>query len=126
VNTANPISAQLLDSIRSSLVALAEIGGNRLLEFDPETLQGCRELRGLCIEVDVTDLDFRLYCHPGDWGIRLSSQAPAREVTLHVDAEVPGIDEATFLAQAEDAKENCPVSKVLAGAEITLNARLVT
>jgi osmotically inducible protein OsmC len=43
-------------------------------------------------------------------------------IELVVEASVPGIDEATFMEFAEGAKENCPVSRVLAGAEITLNA----
>ncbi|HYG89104.1 MAG TPA: OsmC family protein [Azospirillum sp.] len=46
-------------------------------------------------------------------------------IELDCEAEVPGIDEATFKQQAEGAKKNCPVSKALAGTEITLNARLV-
>jgi osmotically inducible protein OsmC len=37
---------------------------------------------------------------------------------------VPGIDEEQFQAAAEDAKENCPVSKALGGVEKTLEARL--
>jgi osmotically inducible protein OsmC len=35
---------------------------------------------------------------------------------------VPGIDETEFRKQAEAAKKNCPVSKALAGPEITLEA----
>ncbi len=46
-------------------------------------------------------------------------------IELNTEAEVPGIDEKTFMEQAEAAKKNCPVSKVLAAAQITLNARLV-
>lgn len=46
-------------------------------------------------------------------------------IELECEAEVPGIDEATFRQQADDAKKNCPVSKALAGTEIVLNARLV-
>ncbi len=34
---------------------------------------------------------------------------------LDVEGNVPGVDEAAFRAAAEDAKENCPVSKALAG-----------
>ena len=45
-------------------------------------------------------------------------------IELDLDADVPGIDEAAFREQAEKAKAGCPVSKVLAGAQITLNARL--
>jgi osmotically inducible protein OsmC len=37
---------------------------------------------------------------------------------------VPGIDEEQFQAAAEDAKENCPVSRALGGVEKTLEARL--
>ncbi len=44
---------------------------------------------------------------------------------LQTDAEVPGIDEATFREKAEAAKSGCPVSKVLAGAQITLESTLV-
>jgi osmotically inducible protein OsmC len=47
-------------------------------------------------------------------------------IELDLDADVPGIDEATFRQHAEKAKAGCPVSKVLAGAEITLNARLTS
>jgi osmotically inducible protein OsmC len=46
-------------------------------------------------------------------------------IQLTVEAQVPGIDVATFLKHAEDAKTNCPVSKALAGAEIRLDAKLV-
>lgn len=45
-------------------------------------------------------------------------------VELQTQAEVPGIDDATFQQHAEDAKKNCPVSKALAGTEITLTAAL--
>ena len=44
---------------------------------------------------------------------------------LAVRGRIPGIDEAGFRAAAEDAKANCPVSKALAGTEISLaEARL--
>ena len=43
---------------------------------------------------------------------------------LSTVAEIPGIDEATFIEKANAAKAGCPVSKVLAGAEITLEAKL--
>lgn len=46
-------------------------------------------------------------------------------IELDCEAEVPGIDAAAFKQQADEAKKNCPVSKALAGTEITLNARLV-
>jgi osmotically inducible protein OsmC len=46
-------------------------------------------------------------------------------IDLETDADVPGISEDVFKQQAETAKKNCPVSKLLKGAEITLNAKLV-
>jgi osmotically inducible protein OsmC len=44
------------------------------------------------------------------------------EIELETEGQVPGIDESTFLAVAEDAKKSCPVSKALAGPKITLKA----
>jgi len=46
-------------------------------------------------------------------------------IHLACEATVPGIDDAAFQEQAEGAKQNCPVSKALAGTEITLDAKLV-
>jgi osmotically inducible protein OsmC len=48
------------------------------------------------------------------------------KIDLVTEARVPNIDEEKFQATALGAKKNCPVSKVLATAEITLNATLVT
>lgn len=45
-------------------------------------------------------------------------------VDLVTEGEVPGIDQQTFQQHAETAKKNCPVSKLFAGAEITLKATL--
>ena len=45
---------------------------------------------------------------------------------LTVRGDVPGIDAATFVQLAEDAKENCPVSQALKGnVELAVNATLV-
>ena len=46
------------------------------------------------------------------------------KVHLDLDARVPGIDRGRFDELAREAKASCPVSRVLAGAEITLDARL--
>jgi osmotically inducible protein OsmC len=46
-------------------------------------------------------------------------------IELTTEAEVPNIEEAAFLEQAETAKKNCPVSQALAGTNIKLNAKLV-
>jgi osmotically inducible protein OsmC len=45
-------------------------------------------------------------------------------IELDTEAEVPDVDAATFREQAETAKRDCPVSRALAGTEITLRARL--
>jgi osmotically inducible protein OsmC len=46
------------------------------------------------------------------------------KIVLHVRGDVPGMDEEAFRAAAETAKENCPVSKALAGVpEILLDTR---
>jgi len=77
---------RLLDSARDALLAAAEIGGNRLLALDEAALQRCAEIEGSCISIEITDLDFRLFCHPGNWGLRLSRSEPSREV----DARISG------------------------------------
>ncbi len=43
---------------------------------------------------------------------------------LNVEASVPGLSPEDFATLANDAKANCPVSKALAGIEITLEATL--
>jgi osmotically inducible protein OsmC len=47
------------------------------------------------------------------------------KIALAVEGRVPGIDDDAFRSAAEQAKENCPVSKALAGVpQITLDAKL--
>ena len=46
-------------------------------------------------------------------------------IDLALEAEVPGVDEGLFREIAEGAKNGCPVSKALAGTEITLEAKLL-
>jgi osmotically inducible protein OsmC len=49
------------------------------------------------------------------------------KIALAVEGRVPGVDEDAFREAAEDAKENCPVSKALASVpEITFEARLAS
>ena len=45
-------------------------------------------------------------------------------IELNCEAEVPGLSEEVFQEKVAAAKTGCPVSKVLAGAEIRLTARL--
>jgi osmotically inducible protein OsmC len=46
-------------------------------------------------------------------------------IQLRARAKVPGVTAEQFAALAADAKQNCPVSKALAGVAITLDAALV-
>ena len=46
------------------------------------------------------------------------------KIELTTEGTVPGIDDAKFQEIAAGAKANCPVSKALAGTEITLSATL--
>ena len=109
------------DAIQDKLLAAAEIGGNPLLTYDEEALAGCRELRGRCIEIHVTDLDFRVYCHPGDWGIRLSRNPPARDV----DASIRGRLMALFSLALEDDKASTSMQEQVSfHGEVALAQRL--
>jgi osmotically inducible protein OsmC len=46
-------------------------------------------------------------------------------IDLATEAQVPGVDEATFQKLANGAKEGCPVSKALKATPITLSAKLL-
>jgi osmotically inducible protein OsmC len=46
-------------------------------------------------------------------------------IHLTVRASVPGLSVSDFERAAQTAKENCPVSKALAGTKITLDAALI-
>jgi len=46
-------------------------------------------------------------------------------IELETEVKAPGIDEKTFLEQAELAKKGCPVSQALTGVEIRLKATLL-
>ena len=45
-------------------------------------------------------------------------------IRLKMKAVIPGIDESKFRAIADDAKQNCPVSKALSAVPISLEAEL--
>lgn len=47
-----------------------------------------------------------------------------KKIHLSLTGKVPNISEEDFKKAANGAKENCPVSKALAGVEISLDARL--
>jgi osmotically inducible protein OsmC len=62
----------------------------------------------------------RVHLEKGDAGFSITA------IDLDTEAEVPGIDDATFQEQAATAKAGCPVSRALAAVEIRLDARLVS
>lgn len=64
------------------------------------------------------DAEARVTIEPADGGFAIRSSR------IVCEARVPGIDEKTFAEHAEATKLGCPVSKALAGVEITLDARL--
>ncbi|MCI0394350.1 MAG: OsmC family protein [Chloroflexi bacterium] len=47
-------------------------------------------------------------------------------IELDTEAEVPNLDEKTFMDKVEVSKQNCPISRALAGPEISVNAKLVS
>lgn len=60
-----------------------------------------------------------------DVTLRMLEDGPAiTKIELDTTAHVPDIDAETFQDLAAAAKSGCPVSKALAGAEITLDATL--
>lgn len=60
--------------------------------------------------------------------LRIVDGAPTiTKIALTTVGKVSGLDAAAFQAAAQDAKENCPVSKALAGVgEMTLEASLAS
>jgi lipoyl-dependent peroxiredoxin len=46
-------------------------------------------------------------------------------IELDTEAEVPNVDEKTFLEKVEYSKQNCPISLALSGPELRVSARLV-
>ncbi len=47
-------------------------------------------------------------------------------IELDTEAEVPNLDEKTFLENVEKSKKNCPISLAMTGPEVRVTARLVT
>lgn len=46
-------------------------------------------------------------------------------IELDTEAEVPNLDEKTFLENVERSKQNCPVSMALTGPTVRVTARLI-
>ena len=121
MQSSDSLGATLFDSIQNSLLAAAEIGGNRLLGFDEVALRGCREMQGHCIAIDIIDLDFQLYCHPGDWGIRLSRNPPARDVDATISGRIMAL---VNLAAMDDKLSTSIQEKVSFNGNVSLAQKM--
>lgn len=76
------------------------------------------ELGKAGFEPERIDAEARVTIEPADGGFAIRSSH------IVCEARVPKIDEVSFSKYAEATKHGCPVSKALAGIEITLDARL--
>ena len=56
---------------------------------------------------------------------RLEAGPTVTKIHLTTRAKVPGASKDAFTTAANDAKNNCPISRLLKAAEITLDAQLV-
>ena len=55
---------------------------------------------------------------------KVNDNMTVTKIHLSTVAKVPGCDAKTFEAKANDAKAGCPISRLLAAAQITLDAKL--
>lgn len=70
-------------------------------------------------EPEAIDTRAGVSIEPQDGGFAIT------RIVLTLKAKVPGIDEATFMSHANNAKEGCPVSQALKAVPVELNAQLV-
>ncbi len=76
-------------------------------------------LSGAGFVPDSVETVAKAVLNPDGDGVKIGS------VDLHTRAQVPDIENAKFQEIAENAKNNCPVSKALGNVEITLWAELI-
>jgi osmotically inducible protein OsmC len=69
---------------------------------------------------DVVHTKAKVHIDKVDDGFKITT------IELQTEAKVPGINAETFQEKAQAAKEGCPVSKALAGADIKLEAKLLS
>ena len=75
-------------------------------------------LAGHQLTADAIDTKATVTVEPQGGGFAIT------KVHLDVTASIPGATDEAFQSAASDAKANCPVSKLFAGAEITMDAKL--
>ena len=73
----------------------------------------------------LTNAGFKLTSIHTTATVHLGAGPTITKIELNTEADVPGLDEATFAEKAAAAKQGCPVSKALASVEIELTARLL-
>jgi len=71
-------------------------------------------------EAKKVDANATVIMEKGEAGFSIS------EIQLHVEGNVPGMDEAQFMELAKGAKAGCPVSRALGAVNITLEAKFVS
>jgi osmotically inducible protein OsmC len=69
-------------------------------------------------DVQRVETTARVHLEPADEGPSIT------RIELQTEAEVPGVDDDEFQQHAKTAEETCPVSRALAGVEISLDAKL--
>ncbi|HWE08002.1 MAG TPA: OsmC family peroxiredoxin [Solirubrobacteraceae bacterium] len=96
---------------------------------NPEELIAAAEAG--CFTMSLASLLGEAGCPPRDLQttvrVRLEQKPEGFRITrisVTTVGDVPGVDEARFVALAEEAKATCPVSLALAGTDITLEASL--
>jgi osmotically inducible protein OsmC len=94
---------ELIGAAHAGCFSMAFSGGLGRAGFTPDFIETTAKVR-----VEKSDAGFTI-----------------TTIELVTRGSVPGIDEATFQKEAEAAKAGCPVSRALAGVEISLDAQLV-
>ncbi len=94
---------ELVGAAHAGCFSMAFSGDLGRAGYTPESIQTTAD-----VHLDKTDSGFRV-----------------TRIHLTMEATVPGISEDEFQRIAEGAKKGCPISNLLTGAEITLDATLV-
>ena len=94
---------ELIGAAHAGCFSMALSGGLGRAGFEPKKIE----------------TEARVHLEKGESGFRIT------RIELQTRAQVPGIPAEVFQEQVRGAKENCPVSKALAGVAIELDAQLV-
>ena len=103
---------------------MGDAAGTNPEELVGAALAGCFSM---ALAHQLTQTGFRVASIETTARVRFEERSGGWSITsidLIGQADVPGIAPAVFAEQARQAKENCPVSKALAGVDIHLTATL--